>query len=85
MAYSYGWEPFKTSLILDAIDMAEYDELNDVNRDRVVMIIGAGTINFREGSPMWNILHSLFPDGSITWEALKLSARHEYNVSLPLS
>lgn len=78
MAIAYGWEPLKTSIILDALDMAEYDELSDTNRDRVAMIIGAGRINFRENSPTWSVLHSLFPDGSNTWVALKEAVKIDY-------
>ena len=83
MPIYYGWEPFPTSLILDALNMGEYDELNDVNRDRVAMIIGAGNINFRQDSPMWNVLHILFPTGSNTWTTLMNLAKREYGV-LPI-
>jgi len=81
MPFTYGWESFKTSEILDCLDMDEYDELSDTDRDRVAMIIGAGNINFRENSPMWNVLHDLFPDESITWAALIEVATLEYNVT----
>lgn len=83
MSISYGWRRFKTSIILNALDMDEYDALEGPDRVRVRMIIGAGVIDFREDSPMWVVIHDLFPDGTNTWTALKTASEHHYAPSSP--
>ena len=67
MANQHGWRGFATGILLDAINGAEYSALPDPAKDGVRIIISAGFINFVENSPMWNALHSIFPDGTTTW------------------
>jgi hypothetical protein len=84
MAYRYGWEPFPTSKILDALDYTEYVALAADLKDVLTMIISAGNINFRENSSMWNVIKAIFPEGTATWSALVRSATLEYDVSPPI-
>jgi hypothetical protein len=79
MAKAYGWEPFKTSMVLDSLNAGEYNALTEVKKDYVRMIISAGEINFREGSPIWNALMvTIFPEGTSTHTTLKAMAEIVY-------
>ena len=82
MAKAYGWEPFATWRILDSLSPTEYSALTEAKKDYVRMIISAGTINFREGSSIWNALMvAIFPQGTVTHTALKAMAELVYNES----
>ena len=79
MASAYGWEPFKTWMILDSLNTIEYNALTEVKKDYVRLIISAGQINFRQGSPVWNALMvSIFPEGTTTHTTLKTMAEIVY-------
>ena len=80
MAKSYGKEPFYTWMILDSIDISEFELLKKNEQEYVKIIISAGIINFREGSPMWNALMiDIFPEGTITHANIKRITEHTYD------
>lgn len=83
MSKAYGWEPFKTWKILDSISPTEYNALSDTKKDYLKIIISAGEINFREGSPMWNmVMVTIFPEGTVTHTALKAMAEIVYEETI---
>ena len=70
MADTFGWSDFATGTLLDCVDSVEYAALAEAAKDGLRIIISAGAINFVDGSPMWNALHAIFPDGTTTWAAM---------------
>lgn len=81
MPIFHGWKSFPTWLIMDAIDSAEYVALSATNKDIVRIIISSGLVNLIENSVTWNRLHDIFPDGTISWAAIKTASEYYYNES----
>ena len=67
---TYGWICFDTGCLLECVDPVEYAALGEVAKDGLRLIMSTGKINFVDGSPLWEALHAIFPDGTTTWAAM---------------
>lgn len=67
-----------TSRLLECINMTEFNALDDKDRDIIAMVIGSSVVDFRQGSPIWNLIHSFFPDGTTTWINMVAKVTHDY-------
>lgn len=83
MAISYGSEPFPTWKLLEVIDYDEYIELDDKDRDYIMMIISAGHIDLRENGKMWNVFKDYFQNSENTWPAILEITKHVYDETTP--
>ena len=61
----------QTAVLLDSINQTEFLALTEGKKDIVKIIISAGVVNMTPGCPTYNLFHSIFPSGSITWETLE--------------
>jgi hypothetical protein len=61
----------KTYRIVNVTDATEYNALSDNNKAAYNLIMSCGITDLEPGSPAYNHLWSMFPEGTTTGDALR--------------